>query len=93
MNYGGVGRILGPLCFLNQGYHEKMHEVCCLFALNLHDIEILKLYLMNVEGFTGRGSEMLLQEKPAAGNARDNICFGKEVRPGQAVILKSPSQP
>lgn len=48
---------------------------------------------MNVEGFTGRGSEMLLQEKPAAGNARDNICFGKEVRPGQAVILKSPSQP
>lgn len=44
---------------------------------------------MNVEAFTRRGSEMLLREKPAAGDAHDNICFGKEVRPGQAAILKS----
>lgn len=44
---------------------------------------------MNVEAFTGRESEMLLREKPAAGNTHYNICFGKEVRSGQAVILKS----
>lgn len=42
---------------------------------------------MNVEAFTGRGSEMQLREN-AAGNTRYNICFGKEVRSGQAVILK-----
>lgn len=44
---------------------------------------------MNAEAFTERGSEMLLREKSAAGSTCYNICFGKEVGSGQAVILKS----